>query len=76
MESMIELINGDAIDVIDEVLKKTKKPVIVTDPPFNIGYKYRTYKDKMPEKEYFEMLAKIFGGGHPVGDHTLSRAYV
>lgn len=35
--------------------------MIVTDPPFNIGYKYRTYKDRMPESEYYEMLKKLIG---------------
>lgn len=33
--------------------------VIVTDPPFNIGYHYSGYSDKMDEDEYFSMLADI-----------------
>ena len=40
-------------------------PVIVTDPPFNIGYHYDGYKDNMPEIEYYEWLAEVT-------DHTSS----
>lgn len=36
--------------------------IIVTDPPFNIGYKYRTYKDRMKEDEYLTFLSEILGG--------------
>jgi DNA modification methylase len=38
----------------------TEKLVIVTDPPFNVGYHYNTYKDKMNHNEYLEMLGSIF----------------
>lgn len=41
------------------VLKDNPNSIIVTDPPFNVGYKYKTYKDKMPEKEYYAMLKYI-----------------
>lgn len=41
------------------VLKENPNSIIVTDPPFNVGYKYKTYKDKMPEKEYYAMLKYI-----------------
>lgn len=34
-------------------------PVIVTDPPFNIGYHYDGYKDNMPEAEYYAWMAEI-----------------
>lgn len=35
--------------------------IIVTDPPFNIGYHYRSYRDRMKEEEYYSWLANIFG---------------
>ena len=46
----------------DEFKKLTegKKLCIVTDPPFNIGYHYNEYKDKMTETSYYEMLKKVF----------------
>lgn len=37
-------------------LVKTRKVVIVTDPPFNINYHYKTYKDNLSEEDYYSML--------------------
>lgn len=34
-------------------------PVVVTDPPFNIGYKYGKYKDNMVQDDYFSMLVEV-----------------
>ena len=33
--------------------------IIVTDPPFNIGYHYNEYKDKMQADSYYEMLSSL-----------------
>lgn len=33
--------------------------IIVTDPPFNIGYHYNEYKDRMRVDSYYEMLAGL-----------------
>ena len=46
-----KIINGDCI----EVLGKVKEPfahLIFADPPFNIGYKYDKYYDKVKKKNY------------------------
>lgn len=37
-------------------LVKTRKVVIITDPPFNINYHYKTYKDNLSEEDYYSML--------------------
>lgn len=62
---MYKLYNDDCREVLqnENFLEsiKDKKPIIVTDPPFNIGYHYNEYKDKMPESEYYKMLCNIFG---------------
>ena len=59
-----ELIHGDCLkilpDIRHELFKKQQKHIIVTDPPFNVGYKYNTYKDRMSEEDYREMLYEIF----------------
>lgn len=39
-----------------------KQIVIVTDPPFNVGWGYRTYKDKLPDAQYWQMLKDTVGG--------------
>ena len=57
--SNIQIINENCLNVIDEIIYNTKNPVIVTDPPFNVGYHYITYKDKKPKDEYYKMLAFI-----------------
>ena len=33
--------------------------IIVTDPPFNIGYHYNEYKDRMEVDSYYEMLSSL-----------------
>lgn len=33
--------------------------IVVSDPPFNIGYHYDGYKDKMNDDEYWNMLVKV-----------------
>lgn len=54
---MIDLYNGDCVDVL-EMIEKTNA-IIVTDPPFNVGYKYATYKDKMKTDEYYDWLVSV-----------------
>ena len=41
-------------------LIKDRKVCIITDPPFNIGYHYNNYKDKMTEDKYYSFLKEIF----------------
>lgn len=33
--------------------------ITITDPPYNQGYAYNQYKDRMGESEYVELLSKI-----------------
>jgi DNA modification methylase len=57
---MIELntvIHGDCLDYIPIIKGKF---IIVTDPPFNIGYHYNNYKDNLNEEDYYEMLQEVF----------------
>lgn len=63
-KSTYELIHGECLvissDNRHELFKKQQKYIIVTDPPFNVGYKYNIYKDRMSEEDYREMLYEIF----------------
>lgn len=60
----MKILNCDCRDYIksDEFkdIATSGKLHIVTDPPFNIGYKYRSYKDRMKEGEYFYLLKEVF----------------
>lgn len=58
---MIKLYNDDCMNIMKQ-LDMSKRYCIVTDPPFNIGYHYNKYKDRMKEEKYFEWLADVFTG--------------
>lgn len=53
----MKLICGDCRTELKKI--DTSNCIIVTDPPFNIGYHYNEYKDKMKEKDYYAMLCEI-----------------
>ena len=58
--SNVELYNGDCLEVMDNLANKgVGFDVIVTDPPFNIGYKYQSYRDNLKEEEYYDLLLKV-----------------
>lgn len=57
---MNELIHGDCLVELPSIAKRLQKMVIVTDPPFNIGYHYNSYHDKMDAEDYYEMLGEVF----------------
>ena len=52
---------GDCRDLIDGVLDGLSNVVIVSDPPFNIGYHYGVCTDDMEDGEYWGMMRKVFG---------------
>ena len=35
------------------------KGLVITDPPYNQGYHYNNYKDKLSDDEYIQLLSKI-----------------
>jgi site-specific DNA-methyltransferase (adenine-specific) len=58
---MNKIINGDCLEELPDLIKEIKNDIIiVTDPPFNIDYHYKNYKDKMEDEMYYEMLGKVF----------------
>lgn len=58
---MIQLYNGDCLEVLKNLDVDFNKVIFVSDPPFNIGYGYNLYTDNMKDDEYFKMLCDIFG---------------
>lgn len=59
----IQVFNEDSNEFFYEIVRQYKDSeiIVVSDPPFNIGYKYNTYKDNIAEGEYYEMLESFFG---------------
>ena len=60
---MIELILGDCQQEISSAVELLggNPPVIVTDPPFNVGYHYDKFDDNKPEDVYIADLIKVVG---------------
>lgn len=56
---MIDLFNYDCRDVLNSQDIVGKKICIVTDPPFNVGYKYNSYSDRLPEEDYYSFLDDV-----------------
>jgi len=57
---MIELYNCDCLEFLHNKDMKERKYIMVTDPPFNIGYKYNSYKDNLSEDKYMDFLYDVF----------------
>ena len=52
-----QIIEADCYEVIDNYIDKNT--VIVTDPPFNIGYHYSGFKDKIENAEYLNLIGGV-----------------
>jgi DNA modification methylase len=57
---MIKIYNENALDFIQSGELDGKKFIIVSDPPYNMGYHYNSYDDNLPEEEYFDLLDQVF----------------
>lgn len=53
----INLIHDRMENIIDDI----KFDYIITDPPYNINYKYKDYNDNMNEDEYIGLFTKFQG---------------
>lgn len=69
------LINGDYKDYIDDIIKDNDNVIIVSDPPFNIGYGYDVYDDNKPEEEYLSDMAELFSKAPSVVIHYPETLY-
>jgi site-specific DNA-methyltransferase (adenine-specific) len=54
-DSTLKLFNNNFLDIIHTL----KFDYIITDPPYNVNYKYPDYKDNMTEEKYIEMLSEL-----------------
>ena len=74
---MIDIYNKDCQDILPRILENIdrEKVIFVSDPPFNIGYHYNSYKDNLKEEEYYECLKNIFGEDRCVIIHYPEQLY-
>ncbi len=56
-DSTLRFHQGDCLDVL-AALPAHSVDVAVTSPPYNLGIRYRSYKDDRPRHEYLEWTAK------------------
>ena len=54
------LMCGDSREDISEFIKNCNPKYTITDPPYNIGFKYNSHKDKQNKSDYAEFMKKIF----------------
>ena len=59
---MIKIYNNNSLDIFYKIINQyhNKNIILVSDPPFNMNYKYETYDDNLDEDEYYEMLDFFF----------------
>lgn len=55
----VKLFNGRFQDVFYEIEETIKINAIITDPPYNNGYHYNSYKDDLPDNEYRDLFGQI-----------------
>ena len=58
------IIQGDCLEELNKLKFQGvdfKDFIFVSDPPFNVGYKYNQYKDNKKEDAYYSWLGEIFG---------------
>jgi len=49
------LFSSDALKILNQIPDNSIK-LVITDPPYNIGLSYNTFKDKKPWKDYYKDL--------------------
>ena len=59
---MFEIINGDFRDCLFDIIRNNsdREIIMVSDPPFNIGYHYKVYKDNLKKEEYYDLMKQAF----------------
>ncbi len=71
----IQIYHGDNNLILPKLDIDFKKIIFVSDPPFNIGYHYNNYSDKMKEDDYYNWLSNIFGTNKQVIIHYPENLY-
>lgn len=71
----VTIYNGDNISVLSSIGLDLSKCIFVSDPPFNIGYHYNEYLDRMSEDMYYTWLSDIFGINRQVIIHYPEALY-
>jgi site-specific DNA-methyltransferase (adenine-specific) len=74
----IQIYSGDCLEILDNLRLQGidfNNVIFVSDPPFNVGYHYNEYNDKLSEDEYYGWLESIFGNYRKVIIHYPEELY-
>lgn len=63
------VMNANCLEVLPEIIDGNPNAIIVSDPPFNVGYHYGFYDDNLTDSEYWDMMRDIFGSAPSVVIH-------
>lgn len=55
---MVDIVHGDFRSFMQDIPGEF---VVVTDPPYNIKYKYDSYSDNLSDEEYIELISSFRG---------------
>lgn len=69
------IILGDCRQVLKEIQGQLDDAIFVSDPPFNVGYHYESYDDRLSDEEYSQLLKEVFGGRPHVMIHYPESLY-
>lgn len=59
---LLDIIQGDCRSAMPQQRARFgSNLIVVTDPPFNIGYHYSGYSDRLKNAEYYQMLTDVLG---------------
>lgn len=75
-DGLVQIYHGENTDVLESLDLDLSRCVFVTDPPFNVGYHYNEFTDRMDEEEYYTWLIDIFGTQKHVVIHYPESLYV
>ena len=67
----VELYLGDCLEYMKSMPDKSVDAVI-TDPPWNVGKDYGTYKDNLSYSEYTELIKKLRGEWERIANNRVS----
>ena len=54
-DTLVEIYHGDC----REIMPMLPRGLVVSDPPYNVGYHYEEYADAMSEDDYMAMLKDV-----------------
>lgn len=55
-EPGITIYHGDCREILPQL---PKVDLVLTDPPYNVGYHYASYKDSLSKEDYFSLLQNV-----------------